>query len=268
MIAPGLRIGRYEIGERLGRGGFGVVHLARDVDLERDIAIKVLKPEYLTRPQVVQRFIMEARAAAKIGHPGIVTVFECGQITGTGTRADGNAYIAMELLRGQSLSDRLADRNRLPAAALEQFEQSYVCQANADTALRAFISACNLKRVAPARKWYGRLSESMRNQTTVICIRNGIPETELRTACDADELKERAQTAFSSGNYGPALKHFEESYACRANADTAMRALIAACNLKRLAPAKKWYGQMSPSMQNQTKVLCIRNGIKEEDLAP
>ncbi len=109
MIAPGLRIGRYEIGKRLGKGGFGVVHVARDLDLDREIAIKVLKPEYLSRPQIVQRFIQEARAAARIGHPGIVTVFECGQIQGTGTVDDGNAYIAMELLVGQSLSDRLLD---------------------------------------------------------------------------------------------------------------------------------------------------------------
>ena len=113
MISPGLRIGRYEVGRRLGKGGFGVVHVARDVDLDREIAIKVLKPEYLTKPQIVQRFIKEARAAAKIGHAGIVTVFECGQIQGTGTRADGNAYIAMELLVGQSLSDRLLDGGRM-----------------------------------------------------------------------------------------------------------------------------------------------------------
>ena len=113
MISPGLRIGRYEIGKRLGKGGFGVVHVARDVDLDREIAIKVLKPEYLTRPQIVQRFIQEARAAAKIGHAGIVTVFECGQIQGTGTVDDGNAYIAMELLVGETLSERLLEAGRM-----------------------------------------------------------------------------------------------------------------------------------------------------------
>jgi len=114
VIASGLRIGRYEVGDRLGKGSFGVVHLARDVELGRDIAIKVLKPEYLGKPSVVQRFLKEARAAATIGHPGIVTVFECGQIANTGTRADGNAYIAMELLRGESLTDRIGREGRLP----------------------------------------------------------------------------------------------------------------------------------------------------------
>src|SRR5215212_963838 len=105
MISPGLRFGRYEVGDLVGTGGFGVVYLARDVELGRSLAIKFLKVEYLERTQVVQRFLQEARAAARIGHPGIVTVFECGQITGTGTRADGNAFIAMELLRGESLTD-------------------------------------------------------------------------------------------------------------------------------------------------------------------
>jgi serine/threonine protein kinase len=119
MISPGLRFGRYEVGDLVGTGGFGVVYLARDVELGRTLAIKFLKVEYLERTQVVQRFLQEARAAARIGHPGIVTVFECGQITGTGTRADGNAFIAMELLRGESLTDRLKKHGRIaPALAL------------------------------------------------------------------------------------------------------------------------------------------------------
>ncbi len=116
MTTPGLRFGRYEVGARLGKGGFGVVHVARDTELGRDIAIKFLKPEYLMRPQIVQRFLQEARAAAKIGHAGIVTVFECGHVEGTNLRVDGTAFIAMELLRGQSLADRLLDGGRFSAA--------------------------------------------------------------------------------------------------------------------------------------------------------
>jgi len=115
VINPGLRFGRYEVGARIGKGGFGVVHLARDTELGRDIAIKFLKPEYLMRPQIVQRFLQEARAAAKIGHAGIVTVFECGHVDGTGLRVDGTAFIAMELLRGESLADRLLNGGRMSA---------------------------------------------------------------------------------------------------------------------------------------------------------
>ena len=105
-MTPGLRIGKYEVGVRLGKGSFGVVHLARDVELGREVAIKFLRPEFGAREQIVQRFLQEARAAAKIGHPGIVTVFECGVVSGTG-RHDGTAYIVMERLAGQSLGDRV-----------------------------------------------------------------------------------------------------------------------------------------------------------------
>jgi len=117
MSVVGLRIGRYEVGERIGKGGFGVVHLANDGELGREVAIKFLRPEYMTRTQVVQRFLQEARTCAKIGHPGIVTVFECGIVEGTGQRIDGTAYIVMERLRGESLGDRIASRGRMPALA-------------------------------------------------------------------------------------------------------------------------------------------------------
>ena len=114
-MSTGLRIGRYELGERLGTGGFGVVYHARDTELGRELAIKILRPEYQTQPDVIARFLKEARAAAKIDHPGIITVFECGTISGTGTAHDGNAYIAMELLRGVSLTQHLEQRGRLAA---------------------------------------------------------------------------------------------------------------------------------------------------------
>jgi serine/threonine protein kinase len=117
MTTIGLRVGRYEVGERLGKGGFGVVHIARDIELGREVAIKFLRPEYMTRLNVVQRFLQEARASAKIGHPGIVTVFECGQIQGVGARLDGTAYIVMERLYGESLGDRISTRGRLPSIA-------------------------------------------------------------------------------------------------------------------------------------------------------
>jgi tRNA A-37 threonylcarbamoyl transferase component Bud32 len=101
---------------KLGQGGFGVLYVARDRELDREVALKFLRPEHLTRPQLVQRFLQEARAAAKINHAGIVTVFECGQVAGTHTRADGTVYIAMELLHGESLGARIKRERRLPPA--------------------------------------------------------------------------------------------------------------------------------------------------------
>jgi tRNA A-37 threonylcarbamoyl transferase component Bud32 len=110
---PGLRVGRYEVVRKLGQGGFGILYVGRDVELDREVALKFLRPEHLTRPDVVQRFLQEARSAAKIHHAGIVTVFECGQVNGTGTRADDTVYIAMELLHGESLHVRLKREKRL-----------------------------------------------------------------------------------------------------------------------------------------------------------
>jgi serine/threonine protein kinase len=101
VLAVGTRVGKYELTRSLGQGGFGEVFVARD----RDCALKFLLPEHTTKPEILQRFLQEARSAAKIDHGGIVTVFECGQVSGT-------AYIAMELLKGESLAQRIA-RGRL-----------------------------------------------------------------------------------------------------------------------------------------------------------
>jgi eukaryotic-like serine/threonine-protein kinase len=113
-IAPGMRIGKYELRRLLGQGGFGMVYVAHDIGLDRELAIKFLLPEHIGTPELLQRFFQEARSAAKIAHLGIVTVFECGVVEGTNTPDDGTAFIAMELLVGESLSDRLARVRQLP----------------------------------------------------------------------------------------------------------------------------------------------------------
>ncbi|MCX5748162.1 MAG: serine/threonine-protein kinase [Proteobacteria bacterium] len=117
MISPGLRIGKYELTRQLGRGGFGVVFVAIDHSLGRECALKFLLPEHGARPDLLERFVLEARSAAQVGHAGIVTVFECGVFQGTGTPADGTAFIAMELLEGESLAMRLHRHGPMPEVA-------------------------------------------------------------------------------------------------------------------------------------------------------
>jgi len=113
-VSTGMTIGKYELGNKLGQGGFGSVFVARDTSLEREVAIKLLHAEHMASTEVFRRFLQEARSAAKVVHAGIVTVFECGQLP------DGVAFIAMELLHGESLTSRLSRRGRLaPAAAVE-----------------------------------------------------------------------------------------------------------------------------------------------------
>ena len=103
----GLRIDKYELIRQIAEGGFGVIFVARDVNLGRDLAIKFLLPQHNSNPEIVSRFVGEARTLARVVHPGIVTVYESGEVSGTGTKADGTAFILMELLDGETLSQRI-----------------------------------------------------------------------------------------------------------------------------------------------------------------
>ena len=114
MLDPGHTLGKYVLRRKLGQGGFGVVFVAEDTTLGRDVALKLLRTEHTASSEVVKRFIQEARSAAKVVHPGIVTVFECGQVQ------NGSAYIAMELLSGETVTERLARCGRMaPAVVVE-----------------------------------------------------------------------------------------------------------------------------------------------------
>ena len=111
----GLRIDRYELTRQIAEGGFGVIWVARDVNLGRDLAIKFLLPQHNSNAEIVSRFVGEARTLARVVHPGIVTVYESGEVSGTNTKADGTAFILMELLEGETLSQRLRRTGPLPA---------------------------------------------------------------------------------------------------------------------------------------------------------
>src|SRR3569623_204431 len=106
-MKPGAQVGAYRVLRRLGEGGMGEVWLAEHAMLGRRAAIKVLRPEQSSRPVMVTRFFNEARAAASISDPGIVQIFDFGH------RADGSAYIVMELLEGEGLDQRLRRRGEL-----------------------------------------------------------------------------------------------------------------------------------------------------------
>jgi formylglycine-generating enzyme required for sulfatase activity/tRNA A-37 threonylcarbamoyl transferase component Bud32 len=100
------QLGKYHILKELGRGAFATVHLAQDTVLHRKVALKILHPPLLADPNFVRRFENDARAAAQLDHPHIVTVYELGQ-------AEGRLFIAMQYLSGGSLADRLADMGPL-----------------------------------------------------------------------------------------------------------------------------------------------------------
>jgi serine/threonine protein kinase len=100
-LVPDLRLGRFEILEQIGRGGFGIVVRARDPQLNRDVAIKIPRFETALSPQSRQRFEREAKAAASLNHPGIVGVFELGS-------AQGVDFIVNEFIDGENLATHLA----------------------------------------------------------------------------------------------------------------------------------------------------------------
>jgi len=107
----GQTLGSYSILERLGAGAMGEVYLGEHRHLKRRVAIKLLAKELMSRPELLERFFMEARATSVIAHPGIVQIFDCE------VDADGRPYIVMEYLSGETLGRELARRQGpLPVA--------------------------------------------------------------------------------------------------------------------------------------------------------
>ncbi|HJQ34871.1 MAG TPA: protein kinase [Pyrinomonadaceae bacterium] len=104
--------GKYEIVAPLGAGGMGAVYLARRVLIGDEVAVKVLHSRFTNDEKLVERFRREARAAAQLQHPNVVTIHDYGEARGR----DGFAYIVMELVRGESLRQLLKREGRLGAA--------------------------------------------------------------------------------------------------------------------------------------------------------
>lgn len=100
--------GRFHLKHELGHGGMGTVYSAFDDVLKRQVAVKLMRPELVASPELKERFLREARAAAKVNHPNVVTVHD----TGVDDLVGG--FIVMELLDGRSLREELAECGRLP----------------------------------------------------------------------------------------------------------------------------------------------------------
>jgi serine/threonine-protein kinase len=101
------KIGRYEVECLVGEGAMAKVYRARDPEIDRVVAIKVLKDELATNEEIAERFIREAKAAGAISHPNIVTVFDVGSLGKT-------SYIAMEFIDEKSLAEVFDEQTRLP----------------------------------------------------------------------------------------------------------------------------------------------------------
>lgn len=114
---------RYQLQGEIARGGMGVVLRARDMDLGRDLVIKVLSKKYKNNPSVIERFIEEAQIGGQLQHPGIAPLYELGQFS------DGRPFFSMKLIKGETLASLLLKRKDAfdeRAKFLGIFEQ--ICQ--------------------------------------------------------------------------------------------------------------------------------------------
>jgi serine/threonine protein kinase len=100
-LTEGVKIGEYRVDKLLGEGGMGQVYAAKQPVIGKRVAIKILKAAFSNDAELVRRFLGEARAVNKIGHPNIIDIFSFGQLP------DGRQYFVMEFLEGETLSERI-----------------------------------------------------------------------------------------------------------------------------------------------------------------
>lgn len=112
-----LGVGRCRLTARLGEGGMGVVYKGRHNDLDLPVAVKFLHPHRVHAAASAERFLREARLAARLNHPGIVRVFDCGE-------TQGHFFIVMEYVDGQSLAVHIAERTMVPVARALQIAEA------------------------------------------------------------------------------------------------------------------------------------------------
>jgi len=120
-LTSGTKLGPYEIQAPLGAGGMGEVYRARDIRLNRDVAIKILPASFSTDPERLQRFAQESRAAAALNHPNILSIFDLGEAD-IGD-AQGAPYVVSELLEGETLRDRLRNGALTSRKAIDYAQQ-------------------------------------------------------------------------------------------------------------------------------------------------
>ena len=111
-LKPGTRLGPYEIVRHIGSGGMGEVYQAHDPRFARDVALKLLPPAFVKDPDRLRRFEREARAAGSLNHPNILAVYDFGN-------ENGMPYLVSELLRGETLRQRVGRSGIAPSTALE-----------------------------------------------------------------------------------------------------------------------------------------------------
>src|SRR6201998_607923 len=111
QLKPGSMLGdRYEILELLGQGGMGAVYKARDVELERLVALKLIRPDLATHPEILRRFKQELILAREVTHRNVIRIFDLGQ-------AQGIKFITLEYVEGRDLRGLINDKTKFTPEA-------------------------------------------------------------------------------------------------------------------------------------------------------
>ena len=168
---------KYQIERELGRGGMGTVYLATHLGTERPVAIKIIAPQFMQRPEFVERFRREARAAGRLRHPNVVDVTDFG----FAHTADGQvAYLVMEYLDGCTLGEILEEEKNLPVAwTLDILEQ--VCSAVHEAHEQGIIH----RDLKPDNIW---LEPNQRGGYTVKVLDFGIAKLEEHSSATTGEF--------------------------------------------------------------------------------
>lgn len=133
--------GRFEVVRAHARGGMGQVSVARDLELDREVALKEIQPRFTSDAATTARFNLEARVTGRLEHPGIVPVY------GRGERSDGRPYYAMRFVSGQSLQQALDEFHEADKTPRDPMERSLALR----SLLRRFMDVCNTIGYAHAR---------------------------------------------------------------------------------------------------------------------
>ncbi len=149
-VEAGMILGeRYEILKRLGEGGMGAVYKARDHELDRLVALKVIRPELAGHPDILRRFKQELILARQVTHKNVVRIFDLGS-------ADGRKFITMDYIEGRDLKSILVERGKLPAVEVVPIFQQ-ICRgleaAHVEGVVHRDLKPQNIMLDAAGRVW-------------------------------------------------------------------------------------------------------------------
>ncbi len=147
VLKPGTLIaGKYKIVEEVGAGGMGIVYKAEDLKLKRSVALKFLPPHLMDEPDLKERFLVEAQAAASLSHPNICVIHEVGE-------SEDRPYIAMEYVEGETLRDRIGKGPLEPGEAVGLVDQiaAGLAEAHGKGIVHRDIKSANIMVTAKGR---------------------------------------------------------------------------------------------------------------------